>query len=190
MSWKEANITSAFGCWGCLQVLKYQIWKLPIHTGPHGMGGCCVNYSSSCLKLAVSYLFKLWYEWGGRDLNPVQSFSNSARTKPGPSLFSQRLIVSDELLILQWRSRIFVQKLILFNFYPFWHISYHNNVAQKWVIRDSLWGESCVPLAKMLPRRFLTRIGLYWQTMRLIWLDFGCVPFYLRFYEPRPSWGP
>ena len=61
----------------------------------------------------------------------------------------------------------FVQKLI----YPFWHISYHNNAAQKWVIRDSQWGESCVPLTKMLPRRFLTRIGLYWQTMRLIWLS-------------------
>ena len=115
------------------------------------------------------------------------SFFNSARTK---RLFSERLIVSDELLVLQWRSRIFVQKLILFNFYPFWHISYHNNVAQKWVIRDSPWGLSCVPLAKMLPRRFLTRIGLYWQTMRLIWLDFGWVPFYLHFYEPRPSWGP
>ena len=77
------------------------------------------------------------------------SFFNSARTK---RLFSERLIVSDELLVLQWRSRIFVQKLILFNFYPFWHISYHNNVAQKWAIRDSPWGESCVPLEKMLPR--------------------------------------
>ena len=115
------------------------------------------------------------------------SFFNSARTK---RLFSDRLIVSDELLVLQWRSRIFVQILILFNFYPFWHISYHNNVAQKWVIQDSPWGESCVPLAKMLPCRFLTRIGLYWQIMRLICLDFGWVPFYLRFYEPRPSWGP
>ena len=115
------------------------------------------------------------------------TFFNSAWTK---RLFSERLVVSDELLVLQWRSRIFVQKLILFNFYPFWHISYHNNVAQKWVIRDSLWGESCVPLAKMLPRRFLTRIGLYWQTMRLIWLEFGWVLFYLRFYEPRPTWGP
>ena len=114
------------------------------------------------------------------------SFFNSARTK---RLFSERLIVSDELLVLQWRSRIFVQKLILFNFYPFWHISYHNNVAQKRAIRDSPWGESCVPLAKMLLRRFLTRIGLYWQTMRLIWLDFGWVPLYLRFYKPRPSWG-
>ena len=110
------------------------------------------------------------------------SFFNSARTK---RLFSDRLIVSDELLVLQWRSRIFVQKLILFNFYPFWHIFYHNNVAQKWVIRGSSWRESCVPLTKMLPRRFLRRIGLCWQTMRLIWLDFGWVPFYLRFYELR-----
>ena len=81
------------------------------------------------------------------------SFFNSARRK---CLFSERLIVSDELLVLQWRSRIFVQKLILFNFYPFWHISFPNNVARKWVIRDSPpWGESCVPLAKMLPRKFL-----------------------------------
>ena len=120
----------------------------------------------------------------GRDLRSSAIlgaiFFNSARTKPGPSLFSERLIVSDELLVLQWRSRIFVQKLILFNFYPFWHISYHN-VAQKWVIGDSPWGESCVPLAEMLPRRFLTSVGLYWQTMRLIWLDFGWIPFYLRF---------
>ena len=106
-----------------------------------------------------------WRAWFQSSATLGASFFNSARTK---RLFSERLIVSDELLVLQWRSRIFVQKLILFNFYPFWHISYHNNVAQKWVIRDSLWGESCVPLAKMLPRRFLTRIGLYWQTMRPI----------------------
>ena len=106
------------------------------------------------------------------------SFFNSARTK---RLFSERLIVSDELLVLQWRSRIFVQKLILFNFYPFWHISCHNNVAQKWVIRDSPWGESCVPLAKMLPRRFLTRIGLYWQFYEANLVRFWLSPFLFAF---------
>ena len=148
------------------------------------MGVCCVPFRLLFrIRCQLLLSFFMHWAWGVISIqcNPWRKFFFSIAHEPF-KLFIFWKVDSFRLIVIF----IMKEKNFWTEIHPFLPIFYHN-VKQKWAIRDSSWGESCVSLAKKVTARFPTRIPLYWQTLRLIWLDFGWVLIYLRFLNQDES---